>query len=150
MGWNASPEGEREHSARSSRHAAGLLVLKAEQKSLAAADVSQRLLIWRAEELIAQPEPATQLWRRVCCRPRPTLVCEVCVECRKPRILSEKQQCDSWAFRHRQFKIACVRQANYCLTDQRRLGCPIHELSGFGLPPCSRIGELMVGDGCAT
>jgi len=37
---------------------------KAEQKSLAAADVSQRLLIWRAKELIAQPDPSAQLWRR--------------------------------------------------------------------------------------
>jgi hypothetical protein len=36
---------------------------KAEQKSLAAADVSERLLIWRAKELIAQSQPAAQLWR---------------------------------------------------------------------------------------
>ena len=69
---------------------------------------------------------------------------EACIEFRKLRILSEGQQCDSWAFRHRQFKIARLRQANYCLADQRRLGCPIHELASFGLPSRSRLGELMV------
>ena len=69
---------------------------------------------------------------------------EAGIEFRKPRILSEGQQCDSWTFRHRQFKIARRRQANYCLADQRRLGCPIHELASFGLPSRSRLGELMV------
>ena len=68
---------------------------------------------------------------------------EACVEFRKPRILSEGQQCDSRAFRHRQFKIARLRKANYCLADQRRLGCSIHELASFGLPSRSRLGELM-------
>src|SRR5438876_8281062 len=71
---------------------------KAEQESLAAGDVSQRLLVRRAKELIAQAEPAAQLWWHVCCRTRPTLVREVCVEFRKARILSEGQQCDPRAF----------------------------------------------------
>ena len=69
---------------------------------------------------------------------------EACVEFRKRRILPEGQQCDSWAFRHRQFKIARLREANYCLADERRLGCPIHKLASFGLPSGSRLGELML------
>ena len=72
------------------------------------------------------------------------LVREACVEFRKTLILSEGQQCDSWAFRHSQFKIARLRQANYCLADQRRLGCPIHELASLGLPSRAWLGELMV------
>ena len=39
----------------------GELDSEPEQKSLAAADVSQRLLIRCTKELIAQPEPAAQL-----------------------------------------------------------------------------------------
>ena len=58
-------------------------------KSLAAVDVLQGLLIGLAKELIAQPEPAAQLLRRLCCRTRPTLACEVCIKFRKPRVLSE-------------------------------------------------------------
>src|SRR5439155_22303861 len=100
-GWSASPKGEREHSARSRRHAAGLTLSKAEQKSLAAADVSQRLLIRRAKELIAQPEPATQLLRRLCHRTEPMLTCEVCMKFGKGRILPKRQQCDARTFRER-------------------------------------------------
>ena len=69
---------------------------------------------------------------------------EACVEFRKRRILPEGQQCDPRTFRHGQFKIARLRQANYCLADQRRLGGPIHELASFGLPSRSRLGELML------
>ena len=60
---------------------------EAEQKGLAAADVSQRLLIRRAKELIAQPEPATQLLRRLCHGTKPILACEVCMEFGKVPIL---------------------------------------------------------------
>jgi hypothetical protein len=69
---------------------------------------------------------------------------EACVDFRKDRVLPEGQQCDTGAFRHGQFKIARLRKANYCLTNQRRLGCPIHELASFGLPSRSRLGELML------
>src|SRR5204863_1684767 len=71
---------------------------KPKQKSLAAADVSQRLLIGRAEELIAQTQPAAQLRRCLRYTTGPTLACEVRVEIRKIRILSERQQCDARAF----------------------------------------------------
>src|SRR5215471_1383201 len=71
-----------------------------EQKRLAAAGVSQRLLIRRAQKLIAQPEPAAQLCWRLCGRSRPTLACEVCTEFSKRCILSKGQQCDARAFRH--------------------------------------------------
>src|SRR5438874_12007310 len=92
---------EREHVATPCRHAAGLPVSKTEQKSLAAAVVSQRLLIRRAKELIAQPEPATQLLRRLCHSTEPMLTCEVCMEFGKGRILPKRQQCDARTFRQR-------------------------------------------------
>ncbi len=79
--------------------------LEMEQKSLAAADVSQRFLIRPVKELIAQSEPAAQLWWRGRSRTRPTLTREACVEFRELRVLSQGQQSDSRAFRHRQFKI---------------------------------------------
>jgi len=117
---------------------------KPELKPLAAADVSQRLLIRRAKELIAQTEPAAQLLRRLCCRTRPMLVGEACIEFPKRRILSEGQQCDPRAFRHGQFEIARLRKAHYCLADQRRLSCSIHKLASFSLPSRSRLGELVM------
>jgi hypothetical protein len=115
-----------------------------EQKRLVAADISQRLLIRRAKELIAQPKPAAELLRRLYYGTRPTLACEVRIEFRKRRVLSKGQQCDPRAFRYGQFKIAGDRKAHYCLADQRCLSCPIHQLASFALPSRSRLGELMV------
>src|SRR5262249_52388724 len=65
---------------------------KAEQKRLISVSVSQCFLVRCAKELIAQPEPAAQLRRRLCYRTRPMLPREGCVEFGKARILSQRQQ----------------------------------------------------------
>lgn len=58
-------------------------------KSLAAVDVSQRLLIRRAKKLIAQRKPAAQLRRCLCRGARPMLARKACAEFRKLRVLSK-------------------------------------------------------------
>src|SRR5689334_6152258 len=67
---------------------------ESELEGVAVAGITQRPLMGRTKKLIAQPEPAAQLWRRLCCRPRPTLACEIGIELRKLAVLSQGQQCD--------------------------------------------------------
>jgi hypothetical protein len=124
--------------------------LEPELKGVAVAGVSQRALVGRAKKLIAQAEPAAELRRRLCCRSRPTLACEICVELRKLAVLSQGQQCDPRSFRYNQFKLAARRKPHERLADQRRIGCSIHELTRFRPPTRSRLGELMVRQGRAT
>src|SRR5215468_5821263 len=73
---------------------------KPELKRLATADISQRLLVRPAKELIAQPEPAAQLLRGLCCRTRPMLPREACVEFRKRGVLSKGEERNPRTFRH--------------------------------------------------
>src|SRR5579884_3458774 len=120
--------------------------LKPKQKSLVASLVAHDFPLRRAEELVAQGEPASQLRRSLLHRPGPAASSEKTFHFCKTRILPQREERYARPLRDDQLEIAGFGEANNDVADKSPSRRRVQQLTRFGSPTSRRLGELMMGE----
>ena len=123
---------------------------KAKQKSLVAGLVAHDFPLRRAEELVAQLEPAAQRRRSLLHRPGPAASSEKTFHFCKTRILPQREERYARPLRDDQLEIAGFGEANNDVADKSPSRRRVQQLTRFGSPTSRRLGELMMGERCAA
>src|SRR5579884_3210009 len=123
---------------------------KAKQKSLVAGLVAHDFPLRRAEELVAQGEPASQLRRSLLHRPGPAASSEKTFHFCKTRILPQGEKRYTRPLRDDQLEIAGFGEANNDVANKSSARRGVQELTCFSPPTGCRFRELMTGERCAA